>query len=134
MHTFRLEIDITLLCDAVSKSRTGILKLRDHWDFAYCYHKFSVAACRFYIYCFHKFRRGTDQRSQMDYISGPERVPKSTLNKSNTGAFEIKRLEYRKLNSGLKTDKGKRDLIFRTCAIIVGLMRAGCFAFCVSRM
>lgn len=29
MRTFRLEIDITLLCDTVSKSRTGILKLRD---------------------------------------------------------------------------------------------------------
>jgi len=54
----------------------------------------------------------------MDYISGPERVPKSTLNKNNTGVFKIKRLEYRKLNSFIaawRRIEEKRDLIFRMC-------------------
>lgn len=41
MYILRPEIDITLLRDAVSESRTGILKLWDRRGFAYCYHKFS---------------------------------------------------------------------------------------------
>lgn len=50
MYILRPEIDITLLRDAISESRTGILKLWDRRGFAYCYHKFSRgAARRFYI-------------------------------------------------------------------------------------
>lgn len=41
MYILCPEIDITFLRDAVSESRTGILKLWDRRSFAYRYHKFS---------------------------------------------------------------------------------------------
>lgn len=63
MHTFRLEIDITLLCDAaISKSRTGILKLRD-FETTGTLHIVttnSQSQRARSTYCFHKFRRGSD--------------------------------------------------------------------------
>lgn len=88
MYILDPEIDIILLRDAVLESRAGILKLWDRRGFAYCYHKFSRGVQVLHIVSTNSGAR--DQGSQMYYISGPERVPKSTLNKSDTRAFKIK--------------------------------------------
>lgn len=59
MYILRPEIDITLLRDAISESRTGILKLWDRRGFAYCYHKFSRGVQVLHIVSTNSGVRGT---------------------------------------------------------------------------
>jgi len=92
MYILHPEIDITLLRDAAFRKVA-----RASWSCGtagalHIVTTNSVVACRFYILFPQIPVRGTP-RSQMCYMSDPERVPKSTLNKSDAEAFKIKWLE-----------------------------------------
>lgn len=89
MYILCPEIDITLLRDA----GCGKSHLETVGPPGLCILLPQIQSRRVgFTYCFHKFWRA-GPGSQMCYISNPERVPKSTLNKSDTRTFKIKWLE-----------------------------------------